>query len=199
MKAWVRRHPLAALIIPALVMLLVGLVAGQFVKSPAQVAADAAPPEQTTLTAPVEKGRVQRTESADAQVKPTAPEVVTPAPPGGGAEKAVVSAVHVSVGGKAEAGTSLVDVAGRPTFVLPGNLAAYRTLGPAMTGPDVTQLQAALRTLGYKIPDDEKTFGAATKEAVNALYTDRGYKATRVGDEEADAVAKAVRKFAEAE
>ena len=44
MKAWVRRHPLAALIIPALVMLLVGLVAGQFVKSPAQVAADAAPP-----------------------------------------------------------------------------------------------------------------------------------------------------------
>ena len=61
MKAWVRRHPLAALIIPALVMLLVGLVAGQFVKSPAQVAADAAPPEQTTLTAPVEKGKVQRT------------------------------------------------------------------------------------------------------------------------------------------
>ena len=60
MKAWVRRHPLAALIIPALVMLLVGLVAGQFVKSPAQVAADAAPPEQTTLTAPVEKGKVQR-------------------------------------------------------------------------------------------------------------------------------------------
>ena len=99
----------------------------------------------------------------------------------------MVSAVHVSVGGKAEAGTSLVDVAGRPTFVLPGNLAAYRTLGPAMTGPDVTQLQAALRTLGYKIPEDEKTFGAATKEAVNALYADRGYKATRVGDEEADA------------
>lgn len=191
MKAWVRRHPLAALIIPALVMLLVGLVAGQFVKSPAQVAADAAPPEQTTLTAPVEKGKVQRTESADAQIKPTAPEVVAPAPPGGGAEKAVVSAIHVSVGGKVEAGTSLVDVAGRPTFVLPGDLAAYRTLGPAMTGPDVTQLQAALRTLGYKIPDDEKTFGAATKEAVNALYTDRGYKATRVGDEEADAAAKA--------
>ena len=191
MKAWVRRHPLAALIIPALVMLFVGLVAGQFVKSPAQVAADAAPPEQTTLTAPVEKGKVQRTESADAQIKPTAPEVVAPAPPGGGAEKAVVSAIHVSVGGKAEAGTSLVDVAGRPTFVLPGDLAAYRTLGPAMTGPDVTQLQAALRTLGYKIPDDEKTFGAATKEAVNALYTDRGYKATRVGDEEADAAAKA--------
>ena len=80
MKAWVRRHPLAALIIPALVMLLAGLVAGQFVKSPAQVAADAAPPEQTTLTAPVEKGKVQRTESADAQVKPTAPEVVAPAP-----------------------------------------------------------------------------------------------------------------------
>ena len=191
MKAWVRRHPLAALIIPALVMLLVGLVAGQFVKSPAQVAADAAPPEQTTLTAPVEKGKVQRTESADAQIKPTAPEVVAPAPPGGGAEKAVVSAIHVSVGGKVEAGASLVDVAGRPTFVLPGDLAAYRTLGPAMTGPDVTQLQAALRTLGYKIPDDEKTFGAATKEAVNALYTDRGYKATRVGDEEADAAAKA--------
>ena len=120
MKAWVRRHPLAALIIPALVMLLVGLVAGQFVKSPAQVAADAAPPEQTTLTAPVEKGKVQRTESADAQIKPTAPEVVAPAPPGGGAEKAVVSAIHVSVGGKVEAGTSLVDVAGRPYVVCSG-------------------------------------------------------------------------------
>ncbi|MDO5092368.1 MAG: peptidoglycan-binding protein [Propionibacteriaceae bacterium] len=158
-------------------------------KSPAQVAADAAPPSPTTLTALVEYGTVQRTESADARIQATAPETVVPAPPGS-AEKAVVSAVHVTAGQSVEAGTSLADVAGRPTFVLPGELAAYRTLGPAMTGPDVTQLQVALRGLGYQIPENEGTFGPATKEAVTALYQDRGYSATRVGDEEADAAEK---------
>ena len=94
-KAWVRRHPLVALVIPAMMMLLVGLAAGYFVKSLAQVAADAAPPGPTTLTALVEYGTVQRTESADARIQATAPETVMPVPPSG-AEKAVVSAVHVS-------------------------------------------------------------------------------------------------------
>lgn len=59
-----------------------------------------------------------------------------------------------------------------------------------MTGPDVAQLQVALRSLGYQIPESEGAFGPATKEAVTALYKDRGYSATRVGDEEADAAEK---------
>lgn len=186
-----RRHPLLAMVITAAVMLAVGLVAGHFVTSPAQVAADAAAPALTTLTAPVEFGRVQSTETADAKLQATGLTTVTPAPPSE-ADRAVVSAVRVKVGDTVKAGDSLVDVAGRPTFVMKGKIEAYRTMGPGMTGRDVRQLQAGLRAAGYPVAKSEKSFGASTKQAVTSFYADSGYPLIAVGEDEVDAAADAL-------
>ena len=42
-------------------------------------------------------------------------------------------------------GSVIVEVAGRPLFVFPGTVPAYRNLSPGETGTDVAQLQAGLR------------------------------------------------------
>ncbi|SDY33498.1 Putative peptidoglycan binding domain-containing protein [Tessaracoccus flavus] len=53
-----------------------------------------------------------------------------------------------------------------------------------MNGPDVTQLQVGLRSLGYSVEEGETTFGASTKSAVTRFYEDRGYSVVEVGGEE---------------
>lgn len=190
MTRWVRRHPLAALAVPSVVMLIVGVVAGLFVKSPAQVAAEAAPPEPSVITAVVERGTLQQTESADAVLQPSHLETVRPASPSEG-DLPVVSAVRAAVGGPVEAGDPLVEVAGRPTFVLPGESVGYRNLGPGMSGEDVAQLQDALWAVGFSIDESESTFGATTKQAVADFYESRGYQAIEVGQEAVDAAVEA--------
>lgn len=192
MRAWLRRRPLTALLVPAVLMLVVGLAAGRFVTSPAQVAADAAPPEPTVLTASVEFGTVASTQASDAEIRATGTMTVFPAPPSG-EDKAVVSAIHVLRGDKVEAGDALVDVAGRPTFVMKGQIAAYRTLGPGMSGPDVAQLQSGLRSAGYSIPSSEGSFSSSTKSAVEAFYRDRGYPVLLVGKDEVEAATESAR------
>lgn len=191
MRALVRRHPLLVLVIAAVLMLGVGIAAGFFVRSPEQVAADAAPPAPTELTAPVQFGKVQSTETADAEVRSTGLMTVTPAVPVE-AERAIVSAVKVKKGDKVEPGEVLVEVAGRPTFVMQGKVAAYRTLGPGMSGTDVAQLQDGLREAGYQVDSSEGRFGSSTKAAIEAFYADHGYGAVMVGTQEAEAAEEAL-------
>jgi HlyD family secretion protein len=69
----------------------------------------------------------------------------------------------------------VAQVSGRPIFALPGALPVYRDLKPGATGPDVTQLRAALRRLGYPDADPAGTYGPATKRAARDFYTDRGF------------------------
>lgn len=68
---------------------------------------------------------------------------------------------------------SVVDE--RPIMVLQGSIPMYRALGRGASGADVTQLQEALRRLGYSIGDAAGTFGPATSTAVSNLYTALGF------------------------
>jgi hypothetical protein len=47
-----------------------------------------------------------------------------------------------------EAGQVLMEVDGRPVFILTGELPLWRTVGPGVIGPDVAALRAALDALG---------------------------------------------------
>lgn len=191
MKRWVGRHPLLAVTAPAVLALVLGLLISPLVVSPQQAAVDSAAPPPTTLTASVTRGTVRQSLPMDATLTPESILTVTPVAPEDGSS-AVYSALHVGKATEVQAGDVLFEVGGRPTFVLQGNMVSYRSLVPGSEGDDVTQLQAALRALGYEISAQESTFGASTGEAVTAFYEDRGFTAQRMGDEDVQAAAESL-------
>jgi hypothetical protein len=86
----------------------------------------------------------------------------------------VVTQVVVGVGDLAVDGAKLIEVSGRPIFVMQGEVPVYRTLRPTMVGDDVRQLQDALVRLGFA-PEVDGVFGENTKSAVTAFYQAAGY------------------------
>ncbi|MDP9464093.1 MAG: peptidoglycan-binding protein, partial [Actinomycetota bacterium] len=87
---------------------------------------------------------------------------------------AVVTQILTSASDAVVEGSRVVEVSGRPVFVLQGDVPVFRTLRPGMSGADVVQLQEALTRLGFG-PDRDGLFGEATKSAVSALYEASGY------------------------
>ncbi len=126
---WAKNHPIGAITVTALLALAVGLLAGRFVVSPQQAAADSAPPPRTTLTTPVLKGKIKRSLPLDAKVVPSSSAKVAPARPPEDSIP-IISALHVKTSDTVKSGAALLDVAGRPTFILTGTITAYRTMTP---------------------------------------------------------------------
>ncbi len=155
-----------------------GLLFATTLKSPAQLAAQTAPPAQTLLTVPVTHQVITGTVLAQGVVKPP-PEVaqLSGANSGGGnGELSVVTKVFLRAGSPVAAGDVIVEVAGRPLFVFQGSSPAYRNLVPGDSGTDVSQLQLGLESLGYSVGGDTGgVFGPGTAAAVTAYYTALGY------------------------
>ena len=87
----------------------------------------------------------------------------------------VITGIDVAAGDEVIEGQRVVEVSGRPVFVMTGAVPVYRTLSPGMTGEDVTQLQQALTRLGYAVIDEPGVYGDSTKACVAQLYNDAGY------------------------
>lgn len=204
-----RRGRWAATVAGAAALLAVGgMLAAAVIKSPAQAAAEARPPERSVLTSPVEyrvltssvivRGQVVARQSVD-----VAPQI------SGGADAAtpVVTKLPVTQGATVKAGQVVLEVSGRPVFVLPGRVPMYRDLKPGAKGSDVRQLQRALRALGHGTGSDlDGTFGAGTKTALNSFYSSIGYDPLPALDDGGEgvkaaqkAVTQAKRAVAEAE
>ena len=164
----------------AAVLAVGGLIASTLIKSPAELAASQSAPAASTLTAPVRsevlaqqvvvRGNVVA--GGSLQMTPTAAQ---------GATALVVTGEPLSVGSTIEPGKVLVQVSGRPVFALPGATPAYRDLKPGDQGGDVTELQSALRSLGYPDDDPHGAFGSGTKTAVRDLYEHLGYDPATTG------------------
>ncbi|WP_246111917.1 HlyD family efflux transporter periplasmic adaptor subunit [Streptomyces hawaiiensis] len=155
-----------------------GAGAALLIKSPAQVAADTAPPPPDILTAEVEdrvisqalitRGKVTASQRTDISSGPRA---------GEDAGRSVVTKVRSAPGRKLAAGQVLLEVSGRPLFVLEGAVPAYRDLVPGKRGEDVAQLQAALRGSGHPTGNDlSGVFGRGTERALTSLYRSIGYE-----------------------
>ncbi|MFB7615382.1 peptidoglycan-binding protein [Kitasatospora sp. NPDC056181] len=193
-----RRRLLLVVVAAAVTLSGGGLAASLVIKSPAQAAAESKPPPADVLTAPVEK-RVL-TDSVVVRGLVSAGQSVDVAPAGGAAggagAKPVVTKLPLKAGDQAQAGQSVLEVAGRPVFALKGDLPVYRDLRPGATGQDVKQLRQALKELGFGSDDDpEGAYGAATKAAVQAFYAARGYDplpASPDGDAQVSAAQDAV-------
>lgn len=177
-----------AMALTAVISLGAGLGLSRLIVSPADAAANAAPPEAGPITVPVELKALANDVVLRGDVVYEDPvEVTIETGDLGGA--AVVTGRVPAVGATLNPGDVVLEVAGRPVILLPGDLPVYRTLRVGTSGPDVLQLKAALAALGID-PGDQgsNAYDARTAAAVEALYARAGYAAPTGGEEAEDAL-----------
>ena len=195
-----RRRVLLGVGIGAALLAVGGLIGSSFVKSPQQLAADSAAPPATVTTAPVVsqvltssvqmRGVVYPSTEYDVYVSASSSSSSSAAASGGSAGAAgstssgavYISKLKVAAGDTIRNGEQLAELNGEPLFVLSGPVPAWRDLTPGESGPDVTELQNALASLGYYDGGDTAGyFGAGTEGAVSAYYEHLGYTAPSSG------------------
>lgn len=176
-----RRRPLRGVRLVALVAavgvlaLVAGIAVSRFVISPAELAASVEPPTAGPVTAAVEQRVIENAVTARADVTYADP-VDVKVDATGLAGPAVVTGHVPEIGSTLVAGSVALEVAGRPLIVLPGELPVYRSLHIGVSGPDVTQLKAALESLGIDAGDAASAlYDAATAAGVEALFRAAGY------------------------
>jgi membrane fusion protein, multidrug efflux system len=178
-----RRVILLAVIGVAVLASVGGLLISTTIKSPAQQAAETQAPGLTRLTAPVQDTVIRNTVQADGLI--TKPPQISSLSGGGGGGGAgggdaqqVVTKIFHPPGSFVAPGSVIIEVAGRPFFVLQGSVPAYRDMAPGESGSDITQLQAGLEALGFSVGGDASgTYGPGTSAAVAAFYQSLGYTA----------------------
>ncbi|MFF4795254.1 peptidoglycan-binding protein [Streptomyces sp. NPDC001276] len=159
-----------------------GWFAGLGMQSPADAAAAHRPPKAGPVTVPVEHRKLTATVVAQGTVAFGAPQTVSPggavatsgAPADAPAAQLVTKAPKL--GATLTEGSVLMQISGRPVFVLRGSVPMYRTLTPGISGEDVRQLQIALRRLRHDPGGTNGHFGPGTATAVTKWYESNGYE-----------------------
>ena len=155
------------------VVAIVSVAASLFVRSPAQQAADTAPPAPTALLAPVRSEILQNSVAIRGTVVALA--TIPVRADLGGAEPSIITGINKVAGDQVREGDVLAQISGRPIIALWGSLPSYRDLSLKSEGPDVLQLETALARLGYlEASAVDSYFGRSTQAALSALYKDRG-------------------------
>jgi len=166
----------------AVVSLAAGLGLSQMIHSPAEIAADTAPPAAGPISVPVEMRALSNTVVLRGDAVYADPVSVT-LETGDLDGPAVVTGHVPEVGATIDAGSVALEMTGRPVIVLPGDVPVYRSLRAGASGPDVVQLKAALAALGINAGNPASdVYDAATATAVEALYARVGYPAPSAGD-----------------
>ncbi|MFJ7273551.1 peptidoglycan-binding protein [Kitasatospora sp. NPDC098663] len=177
-----RRRVLLGVALAAALVAVGGVGAATLVKSPAERAAQTAPPPNSLITVPVVSQVLTPSITARAVVYPPAQYNVVPVAASAEVTQLFVSKLAVKQGDAVAAGKLLAEVSGKPLFALPGAVPAFRDLKPGSTGPDVAELQDALAGLGHGIDRDDKgTYGSGTAAAVSAFYGGLGYPVPTTG------------------
>ena len=196
-----RRRALLGVGIAAALLAVGGLIGASFVKSPQQLAANTAAPPPTVTTAAVVSQILTSSVQMRGVVYPsTQYDVYVSAPSSGSSSSGSAASSPSSAAGSSSTGTvyisklevaagdtitngeQLAELDGEPLFVLAGPDPAWRDLTPGESGPDVTELQKALASLGYYDGGDTPGyFGGATEDAVSLYYEHLGYTAPSSG------------------
>jgi HlyD family secretion protein len=168
-----RRRVLLGVAVGAALLAIGGLIGATFIKSPAQLAADTAPPAPTVTTAKVTSQDLTSSVAMRGVVYPSTQYDVSAS---GTAAQLYISKLDVKAGGTVRNGELIAEIDGAPMFVLSGSVPAWRDLAPGETGPDVAELQKALAALGYSDEGDTSGYyGVGTEDAVSAFYQHLGY------------------------
>lgn len=174
-----RARPLWVTAATGIVLLVSGLLLGHYA-----FAAPAEPtPEAGLVTVPVGYGSLENIVTVRGQVGyADSLEVNLDASALTG--PAVVTGHVPAVGAPLDALSIALEVGGRPLIVLPGSLAAYRSLGYGMSGPDVVQFKTAMRSIGIDAGDPgDPLFDETAAAGVAALYSMIGYTPPESGED----------------
>lgn len=185
-----RRRILAAVVATVVLAAGGGWFAGTTIRSPAQIAADRRPPDASLVTASAERRVLSSTVIGRGTVRYGEPKEVT-LPTSPSAEGAATVTRPATEDTVLTEGAVALEVAGRPTAVLQGDVPMYRDLGPGDTGADVRQLEAALDRLGFRPGEVDGTYDAATEGAVDAWYRAMGSEARGPSEEDRAALRSA--------
>ena len=153
-----------------------GFVLGRQVKSPADAAAEAAPPTASRLAVPVERRVLAATLITRGDVRFGDPKPVVLPPSALKANLGNLVTLAATKGQEIEAGKRVLEVAGRPVLALVGSTPAYRDLRPGDQGDDVRQLEDGLSKLGFDPGAVDGRYDNATEKGVAAWYRNLGYE-----------------------
>src|SRR5215211_1401332 len=173
------RRRMVALVLGLAVLLAVGAwLAGRQIRSPAQVAAETAPPNPSAITVPVERQVLSSEVIVRGTVRYGSPQPVVLATSevkqaSTGGEEIVTT--RPRRGNTVGEGDVVMSVSGRPVFVLGGAQASHRDLGPGARGPDVEQLESALARAGCHPGPIDGRYDGRTGAAVAAWYDEGGW------------------------
>ena len=161
-----------------------GWVAGQRVKSPAQVAYETEPPIPSLITAEVALTELAADVIVRADVGYDDPASLRLGGRLGGAPAVELVTSAPERGAGLIEGSVAIEISGRPVFLLVGEIPVFRDLRPKAAGPDVLQLEEALARLGYFSGDPDEEWDLATGAAVAAWYEAAGYEPNGISDED---------------
>jgi peptidoglycan hydrolase-like protein with peptidoglycan-binding domain len=156
-----------------------GWVAADRFQSPAQREAAAEAPEPGAVTVPVvQESLLERASARGSMTRVTGESV----PLRGREATTVVTAPAPGAGSEVAGCDVLAELNGRPVLAVVGSFPFYRDLVVGDTGPDVEQLQDAVRGCGFPVRVDGR-FGAETERAVRAVYRRAGFPAPEEVDD----------------
>ena len=162
----------AAALIGVVLLAAVGWAAARTIRSPAQVAADTAPPTASLITAAVERRPLATEVIVRGTVRYGKPQEVA-LPVSGLKNNAQIVSRAPRRDSRLRDGAVGLAVSGRPVFVLRGETPMHRDLGPGDSGADVGQLERALARLGHAPGAVDGRYDGATAAAVAGLYRDQ--------------------------
>jgi peptidoglycan hydrolase-like protein with peptidoglycan-binding domain len=176
-----RRITVVVALLVVVAVAVVGWVAAAQIKSPAQVAAETEPPVPSLITVPVEEMVISNDVVTRGTVRFEQPESITVSSVALEGVSPVVTQMP-KIGDEFVEGDVLYEIAGRPAFVLEGDLPLFRTVRIGDEGEDVAQLQEALARLGFEPGEIDGVYGDETEDAVVAFYESRGYEPLEATD-----------------
>lgn len=181
-----RRITIVVVLLVVVAAAVVGWVAAGEIKSPDQVAAETEPPVPSLITVPVEEMVISNDVVTRGTVRFEEPESITVSSVALEGVSPVVTEMP-RIGDEFVEGDVLYEVAGRPAFVLEGDLPLFRTVRIGDEGEDILQLQRALVRLGFEITELDGVYGDETEAAVVAFYESQGYEPLEASDAQREA------------
>lgn len=173
-----RKLALGVVVAVALLSAIGTWLVAQQIKNPADLAEASAPPPQSLIAVPVEarelsddivtRVNVSFDNSAGLKVK-TDPQA---------SSFPVVTGRVPERGNSLDNGDLLLEISERPVFVLEGEFPSTGTIraGRGTEGRDILQLETALSALGFFSETPDQEFDDLTRDAIAALYEEKGYE-----------------------
>jgi hypothetical protein len=171
-----RRRSFVAVLATAVVISSIATwLAAEQIRSPAEAAAQTAPPDPSPILVPVVEQRLSTSVITRGTAHYGSPRTLTVRlSPLKGRGRVVTTIVRP--GAVIRPGDVIATLSGRPVFVLEGRRPSYRDLGPGMRGADVLQLERALRERGIMTGGVDGRFDAQTEAALTVLYRRHGFQ-----------------------